>query len=713
MFDRKRCSVPFTVRVTLPSHSRYTWQTGARLIGAIAGVFLFALSLAGSALASEGADTKPDKPGGVNALVYSSSAAELFWSPAAGTRLEVLRNGQTLGVFDSRSLYQPELKDSETYTYTLRSVSTEGIRSDDTVLLLSTQNFSPPIKRVYPSGVAGGNGVTAAQADDPNANSNYRNADKSSAELTITNESDTNVNDVAFSSTSDNNGLPSNALENNPQAQPIIISQGPDNCIARDTNGLVACVRNANAYQQIDIANDIQCADNCCPNGDAIIKLSNVHGLQINGHGHRLIRKANQRQCSLLDIQSGSDIAFRNIFLDDDQSVPGCQVSENCPRMVHIKNASNIAFDQTHISHGKGYVVYVQATNGFRFVNGSLHNSGVLGMYIGHGNNASTNVRITGSTFSDNQTNGLALLGVTGNNVTDNLVADNIFVRNHRKGQWAVLPRYGTGFTGGGQLYVAEASNVTVRNNVIKDGFCDNCYIQRQARTGVSGIELGLPNNASVSNVEISGNQILNLDGFGISQNSNSALRNVSISNNQILNSTSGLHASGVNTANNRIVDTQRFESFESGSAFGNAYRGSVQCSSGGTVQRLCGNGSRFGECAVELRLGSADCGGAIAELTGSSVSVHDAQSVVADGWVNNPIGRWCIEFSDASGNSLSDVCKNLSNSGASDVQSFVGLPTIDARAPGGARSAQLRIYHQQSGARMLIDDLKLSVSEQ
>lgn len=624
----------------------------------------------------------PDAPKEVSALIYSSSAAELFWTPATDTTLEVSRNGVSLGEVDARSLFQPGLDSNTNYTYILRAVAPDGSRSTPIVLEVSTANFRPPVKRVYPLGTDAQSDLVIPPPPEP-----------------------VQANDLALEQPFD---------MNTPAAQesattPVIV-QGDNNCIASDTASLRSCVRNAGSYQRIDIANNIRCDNNCCPGGQALLSFNSLNGLEVNGHGNRVQRSNNQRQCSLLDIQNASDIRFTSLYLDDDKSVEGCQVNDNCARMVHIRNSRNIHFSQTHISHGKGYAVYVQATNGFRFENSSLHNSGVLGMYIGHGSNASSNVQVIGSRFTDNQTNGLALLGVKGQQMSDNVVADNVFLRNHRKGQWAVLPRFGTGFTGGGQLYVAEANNVTVRNNVIKDGYCDNCYVQRVARSGVSGIELGLPNKSSVANADISGNRVANLDGFGIAQNSNSALSNVTVRDNRIINTSSGTHVSGAQTSSNRVVDTQQFQSFEASNSVGTEFTGGVQCSAGGAVQRQCGEGSRFGQCAALLRLGSADCSGTSAELLGPSISVSAGQSVFADGWVSNPAGRWCIRFKDGSGNQLNEQCRDLSASGSSDVQSFVGLPQLEVSAPQGTRSAQLRITHQQTGFSMLIDDLKVSV---
>jgi len=651
------------------------------------GIFLPATSLAQSSLAP---------PDNVSALVYSSSAVELFWSPQGNGRVEIQRNGNSLGQFDSRSLFQSGLNSSELYNYEIRSVGDNGELSSAVQIILTTNNFSLPIKRVYPeqsvSPPPPENQIAEAQENDQPA----------AAPVTDSDSSPTPQDDS-----------PQATAEANPASVQGVtsIARTGDNCIASSVSTLRDCVARANSIQRIDLDRDIRCGSNCCPNGGALLRFNGTNSLELNGHGHRLTRAAGQRQCSLLEASNASNIQVVDLHLDDDQSVAGCQVADNCARMVHVKHSRNIRFLRTHISHGKGYAFYVQGTNGFSFEQSSLSNSGVLGMYIGHGNDASTGVRIQQSRFIDNQTNGLALLGVVGQSVSDNVVADNLFIRNHRRGQWQVAPQYGSGFTGGGQLYIAEASHVTVRNNTVKDGYCDNCYVQRKNRSGVSGIELGRPNQRSLKHIEVRDNLVVNHDGFGISQNANSGLgSDVKLIGNTLFNSTSGEHVSGASKSGNRVLNTQRFDSFEASNSVGSDYRGNTNCSSQGSVARVCGAGSRFGNCAVQLKLADSNCGDVQAELTGPAVSVRPGRTVVASGWVSNPMGQWCLVFTDSSGNSLGERCQSLSNVVTSSVQNFVGLPTLQSQAPANTARVHVRAYHRQVWNTMLMDDLKLTV---
>ena len=610
-------------------------------------------------------------PSNVSALVYSSSAAELFWTPVDDTRTEISRNGESLGIVDARSLFESGLNQSLSYQYTLRSVSSSGQKSDPVLITLTTANFQPPIKRVQSDPTIGG--ATAEIAPAP-----------PTPQIAV---------------------VPTVQADATPE--PTIISANSNNCVASNMSSLLSCVQNANAYEQIDFQNSIQCTNNCCPSNEALLKLHGVDKLQIVGHGHRLTRSSNQRQCSLLDIENSNNIQFASLTLDDDQSTAGCQVTERCPRMLHIKRSSNIAFNDIHIKHGKGYAVYVQEVNGFKFEHSSLENSGVLGMYIGHSGNASRNVQIQHSLFADNQTNGLALLGVTGSWVGENRVENNVFVRNHRRGQWAVAPQYGTGFTGGGQLYVAQANNVTVNNNTVLDGYCDNCYVQRTYRSGVTGIELGIPNKPTVSNVEITNNRVINHDAKGVSVNSNSAVNaSVRISNNTVLNNTKSFSVQGAALSGNTEASTQSFYSFESG----NAIDSSVSCSAGGSVERQCGVESRYGNCSLRLKLNDASCAATNAEFNSAQTAVSEGKHVVATGWVNGSTGQWCLIFRDGSANQVGSHCKSIADGHQSNIQKFIGLPVLEATSPSGTRSVHMRVQIFNPGSHIRVDDLKLSV---
>ena len=217
-----------------------------------------------------------------------------------------------------------------------------------------------------------------------------------------------------------------------------------------------------------------------------------------------------------------------------------------------MHDAADITLSEVTVRHSKGYAIYVRGTDGFRFEDSTLEHSGVLGLYIGHEDDDSRNISITRSRFSDNSTNALALLGVTGPAV----ITDNLFERNHAVGQWPVAPQFGTGFTGGGQVYLARASDVHMENNRVVDGFCSNCYFHGRLGTGVTGIELGKPGERTVSNILITGNVIENNDAFAVAANVTTPIDNsIRVTNNQLRGNGADWRLNGAVLQGNSILD--------------------------------------------------------------------------------------------------------------------------------------------------------------
>ncbi len=74
--------------------------------------------------------TPPGVPDGLRSLVYSATAAEVFWNASTGDRLvvgyEVYRDGQPLGRIDGRSLYQTDLQAGQRYVYRIRAIDDQG-----------------------------------------------------------------------------------------------------------------------------------------------------------------------------------------------------------------------------------------------------------------------------------------------------------------------------------------------------------------------------------------------------------------------------------------------------------------------------------------------------------------------------------------------------------------------------------------------------------
>ena len=89
-----------------------------------------------------GTDIAPTTISNLRHSVYSSKSAELFWDPSTDDGFvrgyEIVRNGENLGVFDSLSLFQPDLDPTVIYTYVFTAVDFDNNRSTSATLKLNT-----------------------------------------------------------------------------------------------------------------------------------------------------------------------------------------------------------------------------------------------------------------------------------------------------------------------------------------------------------------------------------------------------------------------------------------------------------------------------------------------------------------------------------------------------------------------------------------------
>lgn len=239
-----------------------------------------------------------------------------------------------------------------------------------------------------------------------------------------------------------------------------------------------------------------------------------VRNASLYGNGHTLTRQSGQKSNSLIDLH-GSGIGLYDLTLDDG---PGdtCVPDDQCPRTVQLRG-SNLRLTDVTIRNSKAYTIGVDNVSGM-VVNGlSLLDGGIVGLYIG----SSTGVIVRDSTFHNVGSNALAVLG--GSSV---IINNNTFLRNHARGYWPVRPQFGTGLTGGGQVYIARGSDILVSNNTIRDGHCAEC------RGGVSGIEIGIPNEGgAVDRLTLRNNDIGNNSASDIYVNQNSTPTNSDIRN--------------------------------------------------------------------------------------------------------------------------------------------------------------------------------------
>ncbi len=289
-------------------------------------------------------------------------------------------------------------------------------------------------------------------------------------------------------------------------------------CFASSIEEVRQCLESGN---NAILTQDITVDNNDC-DGYAVLNLNGISGVGIYGQGFRILRTGGQAQCSLV---RGNGTT--NGFFSDNvvwEEVPGPEVPgvNTYRHMIHFVNSSDICFTGSEVAHSWGYAIYMNGVDSFKFTSSILHNSGGLGLYIGHTTNPTTNYEISNNSFYNNTTNALAILGGT-----NGLVDNNIFDNNHLLGIFPVAPQYGTGYTGGGQVYIAMANGLDFVNNTIQNGSCSNCVTAGIFVNPVTGLELGLPNQGlTITNTMIDNNTIVNNTAWGVHLNANATLNN-------------------------------------------------------------------------------------------------------------------------------------------------------------------------------------------
>lgn len=289
----------------------------------------------------------------------------------------------------------------------------------------------------------------------------------------------------------------------------------------------VKTIKSGKAVAGVDDMFRITLKSNIDLTGEFDTVLDGLKSTIIDGSGFKFTRSAHQIDYRMFNCIRMDRVTFQNVGFDDSADGKYGPMGKT-KQMVWIRMSTNIVMDNVYVANSKGYAVYVQQTHGFKFINSEMEKSGILGLYVGHGDDKqSSNVVIDNNHFHDNATNAVAILGVSGE--VENYVTNNTFERNHIYGRWAVAPKYGTGFTGGGQLYLAQVDNMLVKGNVVKDGFCLNCIDKSTKKIkNVAGIEIsGLYGDViKVTRLTITDNDVFNNDGKGITQNLNSKLDN-------------------------------------------------------------------------------------------------------------------------------------------------------------------------------------------
>ena len=86
----------------------------------------------------------PTAPGSLQGVRYSSTAGEIFWSPASDDSLivgyRVIRDGLDLGIRDAKSVFEPSLEPDTAYRYRVSAIDRFGNEGPALIVDISAIN---------------------------------------------------------------------------------------------------------------------------------------------------------------------------------------------------------------------------------------------------------------------------------------------------------------------------------------------------------------------------------------------------------------------------------------------------------------------------------------------------------------------------------------------------------------------------------------------
>ena len=300
-------------------------------------------------------------------------------------------------------------------------------------------------------------------------------------------------------------------------------------CTVTDIPSLQLCVEQISSYNSIEITNDLTCSDSSCcgPNGSALISIANQTDKFLNGNGHTIHRMGNQKVCPVLNIANSKTIRVNKLNFDENQNSASCTLDEimhgGCANTLNITGSTDVGIDTLGIYYGKGYLVDIENSKDVYVGRSIFAEGGAVGVYVGQFRTGlpSKHVRIMDSIFAHIRANAVAFEGaLPGDADAPNQISGNIFLKNHWSGLW---PVEGGGITTGGQVLIDATDNIQVTNNIIADGYCENCT----PNPNVTGIEIGTGAGAraeTTSRLMISGNYFYNLSATAIRVNPGSSV---------------------------------------------------------------------------------------------------------------------------------------------------------------------------------------------
>ena len=288
------------------------------------------------------------------------------------------------------------------------------------------------------------------------------------------------------------------ATSNTSSAATIVVAANSgDTCYPLTPIDVKNCILRLRAGQShsILITNTINCsaASECAFDMTGFPTTSNQVAVVISGQKSTNpssgFKRTTNYNYPIFNLSNTSGVTIENINFDDSGSTNGT----SSDGILNILNSSNVIVTNSAFSGGKFSAIALRASNNILISNNQISSTQEFAIW---GDNSasgvSSNVTISGNTISDTWANGIII------SLVNSRIVYNEFLRNHDQTLFA---------TSGGQLDIEKNTNhLYVGCNYIHDGLLPPPYV-------VAGIEFA---PTDINSVEVTGNRIINNDGFAI-----------------------------------------------------------------------------------------------------------------------------------------------------------------------------------------------------
>lgn len=300
------------------------------------------------------------------------------------------------------------------------------------------------------------------------------------------------------------------------ESSPVATLDLVDNvkCEANNAATFINCINQVNqgTVNAIEVTEQIICSGaNACR-----VTINNVTWpVQIYGRDNSSagFKRSDSYNYNLLTVSNSSQVKIFNLIFDEDKN-QDCDTIVNptgCLSSIKISNSSDVTLDHLSFFYSKRFSVSLSKSQRVSITNSKFIGAGMFGVWMSTDQNlASSEIHIDNNLFKDIKSNAI-LFSAKSATATPSTIKSNLFIHNHRLSIFSSCGPSRTSPCPGGQIYLSyHNQNVTIEDNVVRDGYIEN-YLELNLKT--SGIELQGPDTHYIN---IIGNDVHDNTNYGI-----------------------------------------------------------------------------------------------------------------------------------------------------------------------------------------------------